>query len=182
MKNKNVAFITRTAVLLALCVVLQLAIPAELQMVKGPLVNVVLLVAAMAGGLSCGLIVAVLNPLLVFLLNAPAAMKLCPQILFVVMAGNCILVAVAWLLRKPLMGIPGLVAAAVAKGVGMLLLTSYVILPMFGAKLVAKGADTAVKASFGIFQLYTAAIGAVVFFIIWQVLKRVPGLAEEEGK
>ena len=88
----------------------------------------------------------------------------------------------SWLLRKPLMGIPGLVAAAVAKGVGMLLLTSYVILPMFGAKLVAKGVDTAVKASFGIFQLYTAAIGAVVFFIIWQVLKRVPGLAEEEGK
>ncbi len=178
--KKNVALITRTAVLLALCVVLQLAIPAELQMVKGPLVNVVLLVAAMAGGLSCGLIVAVLNPLLVFVLNAPAAMKLCPQILFVVMIGNAVLVAVAWLLRKPLMGIPGLVAAVVAKGVVMILLTSYVILPMFGAKLVAKGVDAAVKLAFGTAQLYTAAIGAAVFFVIWQVLKKVPGLARED--
>jgi riboflavin transporter FmnP len=178
MKNRNIQFVARTAVLLALCVVIQLVVTG--QWVKGPLVNVVLLVAAMAGGLGCGLTVAILNPILVFVIAAPAAMKLCPQILPVVMAGNCILVLVAWLLRKPLMGIPGLVAGAVAKGAAMTLLTSYVVLPMFGAKLAAKGIDAVVKVAFGVTQLYTAAIGVAVFFVIWQVLKKVPGIAWEK--
>ena len=176
--NNKVKLIARTAVLLALCVVIQLAVSA--QWVKGPLVNTVLLVAAMACGLPCGLIVAVLNPLLVFVINAPAPMKLCPQILPVVMLGNCILVLVAWALRKPAMGIPGLAAAAVAKGLAMTALTSWVVLPMFGAKLVAKGIDATVKVMFGMTQLYTAAIGCVIFFVLWQVLKKVPGLKLEK--
>ena len=175
MKNKNVQFVARTAVLLALCVVIQLVISG--QWVKGPLVNVVLLVAAMAVGLPCGLIVAVLNPLLVFVINAPGPMKLCPQILPVVMLGNCILVLVAWALRRPAMGIIGLAAAAAAKGAAMTLLTSYLVILVFGAKLVAKGVDATVRVMFGVTQLYTAAIGCAVFFVIWQVLKKVPGLA-----
>jgi riboflavin transporter FmnP len=178
MKNKNVAFVTRTAVLLALCVIVQLV--TSVQMVKGPLVNVVLLIAAIACGLPCGLIVAVLNPLLVFVISAPAAMKLCPQILPVVMVGNCVLVAVAWMLRKPLMGIAGLAAGAVAKALVMGALTSYVVVPLFGAKLAAKGIDAAVKLMFGISQLYTALIGAAVFFVLWQVLKKVPGFAAKD--
>ncbi len=177
MKKSSVQFIARTAVLLALCVVIQLVITG--QWVKGPLVNVVLLVATMAVGLPCGLTVAVLNPLLVFVINAPAAMKLCPQILPVVMIGNCVLVLVAWLLRKPARGVPGLAAAAVAKGAVMSALTSWVVVPLFGQKLVAKGIEATVKVSFGITQLYTAAIGCVVFFLVWQVLKKVPGIGKK---
>ncbi len=178
MKKDSVKFLVRTAVLLALCVVIQLVVTG--QWIKGPLVNTVLLVAAMAVGLPGGLVVAILNPLLVFLINAPGPMKLCPQILPVVMLGNCVLVLVAWLLRKPAMGIPGLVAAAVAKGLVMTALTSWVVLPFFGAKLVAKGLDATVKIMFGMTQLYTAAIGCVVFFLIWQVLKKVPGLVTKK--
>lgn len=176
MKNYT-KFIARTGVLLALCVVVQLAVSG--QWVKGPLVNTILLLAVMTTGLSGGVLVAILNPLLVFFIAAPAPMKLCPQILPVVMIGNVVLVVIAWLLRKPLHGIVGLTAAAVAKGLVMMGLISWVVLPMFGQKLVAKGIDATVKVMFGVTQLYTAAIGCVVFFIIWQVLKKVPHLAEE---
>ncbi len=177
MEKTNVKFVVRTGVLLALCVVIQLFVTG--QWVKGPLVNTVLLVAVMAEGLPGGLCVAVLNPLLVYFLNAPGPMKLCPQILPVVMVGNCVLVLVAWLLRKPMLGVPGLIAAAVTKGLVMTALTSWVVLPLFGQKLVAKGIDTTVKVMFGMNQLYTAAVGCAVFFVIWQVLKRVPGIADE---
>lgn len=176
MKNYT-KFITRTAVLLALYVVVQFAVSG--QWVKGPLVNTILLIAVMTTGLSGGVLVAVLNPLLVFLIAAPAPMKLCPQILPVVMIGNVVLVVIAWALRKPLNGIVGLAVAAVAKGLAMMALISWVVLPMFGEKLVAKGIDATVKVMFGVTQLYTAAIGCVVFFVIWQVLKKVPHLAEE---
>ncbi|MCI2046518.1 MAG: hypothetical protein LKJ90_02225 [Faecalibacterium sp.] len=177
MKNKKVQFVTRTAVLLALCVVLQLVNLG--QWVTGPAVNLILLLAAMSGGLPCGLTVAVLNPLLVFVIKNPPIMLACPAILVEVMLGNCVLVALAWALRKPLMGIPGLVAAAVGKGLAMFLLTGYVVLPLFGANLPDK-LKMAAMASFGIIQMATAAIGAAVFFAVWQIVKKVPGFAAQE--
>lgn len=177
MKNNSVQFVARSAVLLALCVVIQLVNVG--QWVTGPTVNLVLLVAAMAGGLPCGLTVAVLNPLLVFFIKNPPVMVACPAILVEVMVGNCILVLVAWALRKPLLGIPGLAAAVVAKGLAMYLLTGFVVLPVFGANLPEK-LQAAAQASFGIVQMGTAAVGAVVFFAVWQVLKKVPGLAVEK--
>ncbi len=179
MKNRTVQFVTRTAVLLALCVVLQLVNLG--QWVTGPAVNLLLLVAAMSGGLPCGLTVAVLNPLLVFVIKNPPIMLACPAILVEVMLGNCILVVLAWALRKPLMGIPGLAAAAVGKGLAMFLLTGYVVLPLFGANLPDK-LKMAAMASFGLLQMATAAIGAAVFFVVWQMLKKVPGFAVEEEK
>ena len=176
MKKSSVQFVARTAVLLALCVVIQLLNVG--QWVTGPAVNLALLVAAMAGGLPCGLTVAVLNPLLVFVIKNPPVMAACPAILFEVMLGNCILVLVAWALRKPALGIPGLAAAAVAKGLAMYLLTGWVVLPLFGAGLPEK-LQAAAKASFGLVQMGTAAVGAALFFAVWQALKKVPGLAAE---
>lgn len=176
MANKNVRFVARTAILLALCVIFQLVNLG--QWVTGPAVNLVLLVAAYAGGLKCGLTVAVLNPLLVFLIKQPPVMLACPAIMVEVMVGNCIIVALAWALRKPLMGIVGLAAGVVAKGLGMYLMTSYLVLPVFGANLPEK-LQMAAKASFGLLQMGTAAVGAAVFFVVWQALKKVPGIAEK---
>lgn len=177
MKNKSVQFVARAAVLLALCVVVQVVNLG--QWVTGPAVNLILLVAAMAGGLACGLTVAVLNPLLVFFIKSPAVMVACPAILVEVMVGNALLVLVAWALRKPMMGIPGLVAGVLVKGLGMFVMTSYLVLPVFGAGLPEK-LQAAASASFGIIQLATAAVGAGIFFVVWQVLKKVPGLAAEQ--
>lgn len=170
MKKNSVQFIARTGILLALCVVVQLFI--NVQWVKGPLVNVILLVAAFGVGLPCGLLVAVLNPLLVFLISPPPVMLLCPAILPVVMLGNCVLVLVAWLLRKPLDGIVGLAAAAVAKGAVMMAATGWVVLPLFGSALNDKQMAT-VKTMFGSTQLATAAVGCVVFWLVWKLLKKV---------
>ncbi|MBQ7859292.1 MAG: ECF transporter S component [Faecalibacterium sp.] len=178
MKKNSVQFLARTALLLALCVVVQLVITG--QWVKGPLVNVVLLVAAMSGGPVCGLIVAVLNPLLVFLIAPPAIMLACPPIMVSVMLGNSVLVLVAWLLREKWMGLVGLVAAAVLKAAAMAAAISWVIIPVFGGALNEKQVAMATK-MFGITQLYTAAIGCAVFFAVWQVLKKVPGIGEKKA-
>ena len=170
MKKNSVQFIARTGLLLALCVVVQLVING--QWVKGPLVNVVLLVAAMGVGLPCGLLVAVLNPLLVFLIAPPPVMLACPAIMGVVMLGNCTLVLVSWLLRKPLDGIVGLAAAAVSKGLVMTALTSWVVLPLFGGALKPPQV-LAVQSTFGMTQAATAAVGCVVFWLVWKLLKKV---------
>lgn len=170
MKKNSVQFVARTGLLLALCVVIQLVVNG--QWVKGPLVNVVLLVAAFGVGLPCGLLVAVLNPLLVFLIAPPPVMLACPAILPVVMAGNCVLVAVAYLLRKPVQGVVGLAAAALAKGAVMTLLTMQVVLPFFGGALKPPQV-AAVQATFGMTQAATAAVGCVVFWLVWKLLKKV---------
>ncbi len=179
MKSTKTQFVTRTAILLALCVVLQLALPTSIQAIKGPAVNIVLLLAAYTVGVSGACIVAVINPIFVFFLAAPAAMKLCPQIVFVVMLGNAVFVVCAALLKKPLLGIPGLVAACLCKTGVMMLATSYLVLPYFGAAVEAAGITAVVEASFGIAQLSTAAMGSAIFFVIWQLLQKVPVFAKK---
>lgn len=180
MKNKMVQQLTRTALLLALCVVLQLALPTAIQAVKGPAVNVVLLVAAFTVNLPFAIAVAMINPIFVLLLSPPTAMVLCPQIVLVVMLGNATLVACAALLRKYFYGVPGLVAACLAKTAVMMVTIQYLVIPFFGANLEAKGIVATVQYSFGLGQLSTAAIGSVIFFVCWQVLKKIPAFAEKE--
>lgn len=177
MKNPTVQMITRAALLLALCVALQLALPTELQAVKGPAVNIVLLLAAFTVSLPYAGAIAVINPLFVLLLSPPALMLICPQIVITVMLGNLTFVVCASLLKKYLLGIPALVAACLAKTGVMIVTITYVIIPVFGAGL-AEAQVTAAQASFGIGQLSTAATGSVIFFVCWQILKKIPVFAE----
>ncbi len=179
MKSKNVQMITRSALLLALCVALQLALPTELQAVKGPAVNIVLLMAAFAVSLPYAAAIAVINPIFVLLISPPALMLICPQIVITVMLGNLTFVVCAGLLKKYLLGIPALVVACLAKTGVMMVTITYIIIPMFGAGL-ADAQVIAAQTSFGIGQLSTAATGSVVFFICWQVLKKIPAFADKE--
>ncbi len=175
MKNPVVQQITRTALLIALCAVLQLSFPV-IQLVKGPAVNVVLLVAAYSVSLPYAIAVAVINPILVFIMAAPAVMLLCPQIMFVVMLGNVALVLCAGLLKKPVLGIPGLVAAVLAKTAVMTLTITYLVLPVFGGGL-AEAQVAAAQSAFGLAQFSTAAIGCAIFWVCWQVLKKIPAFS-----
>ena len=80
--------------MLALLVTLQALTKPLGQLVTGSCVNTVLAVSALVGGLWCGLTVAVISPILAFLLG------IAPQILTVpaIMAGNAVFVLLLSLL------------------------------------------------------------------------------------
>ena len=75
--NKKIRWITETAILLALLVTLQAVTKGFGQLVTGSCVNAVLAIAALVGGLASGLTVALISPVLAFLLG------IAPQILTV---------------------------------------------------------------------------------------------------
>ena len=92
--NKKIRFITETAIMLALLVTLQALTKGFGQFVTGSCVNAILAVSALVGGLASGLTVALISPVLAFLLG------IAPQILTVpaIMAGNAIYVLALFLL------------------------------------------------------------------------------------
>lgn len=67
--NKKIIWITQTAVMIALLVVLQAVTKPLGQFVTGSLVNLILIVAALFGGLNCGLTVALVSPFFAYLLG-----------------------------------------------------------------------------------------------------------------
>ena len=86
--NKKIRWITETALLLAMLIVLQSVTKSFGQIVTGSCVNAVLAIAALVAGTSSGIVIAVVSPVLAFLLNiAPQAVTV-PAI----MVGNTVFV------------------------------------------------------------------------------------------
>ena len=79
--NKKIRFITETAVMLALLVALQAVTKPLGQLVTGSFVNTVLAVTVLFAGLYSGITVAVISPVLAYLLG------IAPQILTVPASG-----------------------------------------------------------------------------------------------
>ena len=92
--NKKIRFITETALMLALLVSLQALTKGFGQLVTGSCVNAILAVSVLVGGLGSGITVALVSPVLAFVLG------IAPQILTVpaIMAGNTVYVVVLYLL------------------------------------------------------------------------------------
>lgn len=89
--KKRILWITETAVMLALLIVLQWATKPLGQIVTGSCVNAVLAVAVLLGGLWCGLAVALVSPFCAFLLGiGPQLIAIIPAIAL----GNAVLVLV----------------------------------------------------------------------------------------
>ena len=96
--NRKIYWITQTAVLLALLIALQAITKAFGQLVTGTCVNAILAIAALLGGMSCGITVALVSPVCAFLLGiAPNFITVVPimvgNVCFVVLlrliCGNC---------------------------------------------------------------------------------------------
>ena len=80
MKNKT-RWITETAIMLALLVILQAVTKSAGQIVTGSCVNAVLAVSVLVGGLSSGLTVALISPFAAFLLGiGPQLLPIVPAI------------------------------------------------------------------------------------------------------
>lgn len=160
MKNK-ILWITRTAVMMALLVTLQWATSGLSQFVTGSCVNAVLVIAALAAGLWCGVAVALLSPFCAFLLNVgPKLIQLVPAIAL----GNVVLVLlVAFLLSGKALPwwrkILGVAASAVAK----------FLVTFFAALLLNAGV---VPAMLTWPQLVTALIGTTVAVLIAPAIRK----------
>lgn len=176
--NKKIRWITETAIMLALLVTLQALTKPMGQLVTGSCVNAVLAVSALVGGLSCGLTVAVVSPVLAFLLG------IAPQILTVpaIMVGNAVYVVLLSLLadkngKNLLKQIIAWLAAAVAKFAALYLVVVKLICGVLSANLLASGVMKepmlkALPATFSWPQLFTALIGGAVALLIVPVLRK----------
>ena len=176
--NKKIRWITETAVMLALLVSLQALTKPMGQLVTGSCVNAVLAVSALVGGMGCGLTVALISPVLAFLLG------IAPQILTVpaIMVGNSVFVVLLSLLadksgKKIGKQLTAWLAAAVAKFAALYAIVVWLICGVLSEGLLAAGVMKApmlkaLPVTFSWPQLFTALIGGAVALLIVPVLRK----------
>lgn len=170
--NKTVDFISRTAILLALAVLLQslrlfLPIPSLVdQYVIGSLVNLCLIVAAVTVGIKGGLIVAVLTPLIAFLQNVLPNPVMVP---FVALGNAAIVVLVALIYRKNKYA--ALAVGALCKFLVLYITVVHVAIPLFMPDLPQQAKEL-MTLKFSWPQLVTASIGGVLALLVLPTLER----------
>lgn len=176
--NKKLRWITETAIMLALLVSLQALTKGFGQFVTGSFVNAVLAVSALVGGLGCGITVAVVSPVLAFLLG------IAPQILTVpaIMLGNTAYVILLYVLadrsgKKPGKQVVAWLTAAAAKFAVLYAVVVWVICGVLAEKLMASGALKppmlqALPVTFSWPQLVTALIGGAAALLVVPVLRK----------
>lgn len=176
--NKKIIWITETAIMLAVLVTLQALTKPMGQLVTGSCVNTVLAVSALVGGLTSGLTVAVISPVLAFLLG------IAPQILTVpaIMAGNAVFVVLLAMLadkdgKKIIRRVIAWISAAVAKFAVLYAAVVWLICGVFAESLMEAGTLKspmlqALPATFSWPQLITALIGGAVALVIVPVVRK----------
>jgi hypothetical protein len=175
--NKKIRWITQTAVMLALLITLQALTKGFGQLVTGSCVNAVLAISVLLGGVACGVTVAVISPVLAFLLG------IAPQVLTVpaIMAGNTVFVLVLCFVagKQSVLwrSIVGWIGAATAKFITLYALVAGLICGVLADNLLTVGLLKppmlqALPATFSWPQLFTALIGGGVALLIVPVLRK----------
>ena len=176
--NKKIRWITETAVMLALLISLQAITKPMGQLVTGSCVNAILAVATLVAGLSSGLTVALISPVLAFLLG------IAPQILTVpaIMIGNSIYVVLLSALadksgKNMAKQVIAWLVAAAAKFAALYAVVVWLICGVLSENLLASGMLKApmlkaLPATFSWPQLFTALIGGAVALLIVPVLRK----------
>lgn len=177
MKNNKVSYITQTAVMLALLIVVQFFTRSFGQFVTGSLVNLILLVSVFMIGIYGGLSIAILSPILAFMAGiGPAFIQIIPFIVI----GNTLLVTIAWLIAgksircssaKDFTGsVLGLVAASACKFLFLWIGLVMLALPMIPG--IKEKQIAVIGAAFSWPQLVTALIGSALALILVPQLKK----------
>lgn len=176
--NKKIRWITETAIMLALLVTLQALTKGFGQLVTGSCVNAVLAVTVLVAGLSSGITVAVISPVLAYLLGIAPQLVTVPAI----MVGNTVFVVLLHFIAGPknaVLGqrIAGWFIAAAAKFATLYILVVKIICGLAAAPLLAAGTlkEPMLKALPTMFawpQLITALIGGGVALLIVPVLRK----------
>lgn len=176
--NKKILWITETAVMLALLVALQALTKPMGQLITGSFVNTVLAVTVLVAGLLSGITVALISPVLAYLMN------IAPQILTVpaIMAGNTVFVILLHFIagkdsKKILRQILAWLVAAFAKFAVLYSIVVWLICGVLAERLMASGVLKAtmlkaLPATFSWSQLITALIGGAVALLIVPVIRK----------
>ena len=176
--KKKVLWLTSTAMMIAVLVALQYITKPMGQLVTGSCVNLVLAVTALVVGLSGGVTVALVSPVMAYLLG------IAPQILTVpaIMVGNTVFVLMLHLLvsrseGKVSVQIVGWILAAVAKFAALYFIVTKLICGVLAESLMASGALKepmlkALPATFSWPQLVTALIGGGIALVIVPVIRK----------
>lgn len=176
MKNSKIKWMTRTAALVALLIALQWATSGTQafagQYITGTLVNCVLAVAALFGGVWCGVTVAVLSPFFAFLMGiGPKLIQIVPCIAL----GNTAFVVLLYLLkthkRVAVQQAVCLAAAAAAKFLTLYVAVVKVVIPLMGDALKAPQIQT-FTVMFSWPQLVTALLGGALALLVLPVLRK----------
>ena len=175
--KKRILWITETAAMLALLVVLQAVTKPFGQLITGSCVNAVLAVTVLQCGLGSGLTVALISPVCAYLFG------IAPQILTVpvIMVGNAAFVFVLRLaggsIKNIWKNLTALLGAALIKFALLYVLVKYGICGLFANALMEQGLLkgpmlTALPATFGAMRLVTALIGGSLALLMVPVLKK----------
>ena len=179
--NKKIRWITETAVMLALLVSLQALTKGFGQLVTGSCVNTVLAVTVLVAGLGSGITVAVISPVLAYLLG------IAPQILTVpaIMIGNTVYVVLLYVISGRCTGcvlrrIIAWIVSALCKFAALYFIVAKIICGVMAEGLLASGALkppmlNVLPATFSWPQLVTALIGGAVAVLIAPVLYKALG-------
>ncbi len=163
MKHSKTLWLTQTAILIALLIVLQASTAAAGQIVTGSCVNAVLAVAALVGGLGCGLTVALVSPFCAFLLGiGPQLIAIVPAIAL----GNAVYVTVLALVKNRWLGWLG---GSVAKFAALYLVVVQLLCRVLPLKEPQIATFTAM---FSTPQLVTALIGGAAAVLVVPVLQK----------
>lgn len=176
--SKKIRWIAETAVLLAMLIALQTLTKPWGQLVTGSYVNGMLAVAVLFAGLGSGLTIAVVSPVLAFLLN------IAPNILTVpaIMVGNMVYVLLLGFLADPqgkkiLKNILAWIVSAALKFGVLYFIVVQVICGFLSETLMESGALKApmlkaLPVTFSWPQLFTALIGGAVALPMAPVLRK----------
>lgn len=177
--KKKILWLTRTAVLLALLITLQVLTKPFGQLVTGSCVNLVLALTVLVAGLPSGAVLALVSPVLAYLL------RIAPQVLTVpaIMAGNFVYVLLLRLLadrkaKNVLRQSLALISASAAKFAVLYGIVGGVICGIFADQLLSTGVLKPpmlqlLPATFSWPQLITALIGGALAMSAYPLLKKV---------
>lgn len=169
--NRNIRFITRTAILLAIAILFQFIgqyIPTYNNFIVGPVVNAVLLVATEFSGILSGVVISVIAPFVSAITNKSAMGPIVLAFSPFIISGNILLVLCYALLKKK--------NQIVAIGMGAVVKSAF----LYGAILIftslMKLNDKITTVLLGLFswpQLVTAILGGIIALAVFPALRKV---------
>ena len=174
--NQRIRWITRTAVLVALLIVLQWLTAGTLafagQYITGTCVNCILAVAALFGGLWSGIAVAAVSPFCAFFLGiGPKLIQIVPCIAL----GNAVFALCLYVTNQKSVvlwrQILGVILSAAAKFAVLYIVVIQIVIPAMGAALAEKQVQT-FTVMFSWPQLVTALLGGIAALLILPVLRK----------
>lgn len=172
MKNSNIQNVVRTALMLAVVIVVQFIgknVPQVNQFFVGPIVNTVLLITTYICGTKWGVITGILTPILAFLVGQLAA-PLAPFIPFIAI-GNIVYVLIfGFLKQNKLSQVIGIIIGSLTKFL-FLYFAAVKLTHLFKLNIPQKVLNT-LAVAMGIPQLITALIGGAIAFAIIGILAK----------